>query len=123
MVLIVFRSRMNKGAEPRGRSDRHKAVRIATTMPGFVSFHDYTSADGESVTIVQFESHEALAAWRNHPEHLAGQRAGRERIFSEYKISVCDVVRESVFPKPSARVTPAWPYSGPRLCVRHLPGA
>src|SRR5262245_50960604 len=99
MVLIVFRSRLPPGAEREAAAIGTKLYAMVTSMPGLVSFHEYASADGEGVTIVQFESHETLAAWRNHPEHVAGQQAGRDRIFSEYRISVCDVVRESVFPK------------------------
>jgi heme-degrading monooxygenase HmoA len=28
---------------------------------------------------VRFESHEALRAWHDHPEHVAAQQLGRER--------------------------------------------
>jgi hypothetical protein len=54
----------------------------------------YTSADGEHVAIIEFESHETVAAWREHPEHREAQRLGRERWFSEYRITVCDAVRD-----------------------------
>jgi heme-degrading monooxygenase HmoA len=46
---------------------------------------------------VEFESHETAAAWRAHPEHREVQRLGRERWFSEYRITVCDAVRDYSF--------------------------
>jgi heme-degrading monooxygenase HmoA len=47
--------------------------------------------------VARFESHEALAAWRNHPEHQAAQQRGRERFFAHYKIEVCESVRAYEF--------------------------
>jgi heme-degrading monooxygenase HmoA len=70
---------------------------LASSMPGFISYREYTSTDGESVAIVEFESHETLAAWRNHPEHVQAQAAGRERYFGEYRITVCESKRDYSF--------------------------
>jgi heme-degrading monooxygenase HmoA len=36
-------------------------------------------------------------AWRAHPEHREAQRLGRERWFTEYRITVCDTVRDYSF--------------------------
>jgi heme-degrading monooxygenase HmoA len=36
--------------------------------------------------------------WRNQPEHLAAQEFGRSFVFSEYRIHVCEALRESRFP-------------------------
>jgi heme-degrading monooxygenase HmoA len=95
MVLIVFRSRLRAGtADPELEVVGGRMHDLATSMPGFISYRDYTSSDGESVTVVEFESHETLAAWRNHPEHQAAQEMGRARWFSSYRITVADVVRD-----------------------------
>ena len=40
---------------------------------------------------------EALAAWRNHPEHLPAQAKWRSCWFADYRIQVCDVVRDYSF--------------------------
>lgn len=70
---------------------------LATSMPGFVSYSEYASADGEGVTIVEFESIEAQLAWRNHPEHLEAQRRGREQFFSSFRVTVCELLRDVAF--------------------------
>lgn len=70
---------------------------LAIAMPGFSSYQEYQAEDGESVTIVEFESMETQMAWRNHPEHRAAQQAGRERFYTEYRISVCEVIRDYDF--------------------------
>ena len=97
MVVIVFRSRLKPGVESQIEAVGGRMYELAAGMPGFVSYREYAAADGESVAIVEFESHETLAAWREHPEHRQAQAAGRERFFSEYRITVCDAVRESSF--------------------------
>jgi heme-degrading monooxygenase HmoA len=98
MVIIVFRSRLRPGmADPQLEATGARMHELATGMPGFVSYKDYASSDGEGVTVVEFESHGALAAWRNHPEHVAAQEMAREKWFSSYRISVADVVRDKAW--------------------------
>ena len=70
---------------------------IASTMPGFLSYKDFTAEDGECVSVVEFASPETLEAWRAHPEHLAAQARGREAFFSEYRIQVCSPLRDYSF--------------------------
>ena len=97
MVVVVFRSRLKPGVESQIEAVGGRIYELAAEIPGFVSYREYAAADGEGVAIVEFESHETLAAWREHPEHRQAQAAGRERFFSEYRITVCDAVRESSF--------------------------
>ena len=70
---------------------------LAEGMPGFLGIKSYVADDGENVSISRFESDEALAAWREHPEHRAAQRIGRERIYASYSIEIASVVRSKVY--------------------------
>ena len=97
MVVVVFRSRLKPGIESEIVETDARMATLAASMPGFVSYRQYTSSDGEGVAVVEFESHETVAAWRAHPEHREAQRLGRERWFSEYRITVCDAVRDYAF--------------------------
>ena len=53
----------------------------------------YAAEDGETVAMAQFESREALLQWRDHPEHLEAQRAGRERFYASYDVRICSIER------------------------------
>ncbi|HET9954667.1 MAG TPA: antibiotic biosynthesis monooxygenase [Polyangiaceae bacterium] len=66
-------------------------------IPGYLGVKGYTAEDGESVAIAEFASHEALVRWRDHPEHVAAQRAGRERFYASYDVRVCGVERAYEF--------------------------
>jgi heme-degrading monooxygenase HmoA len=62
---------------------------LAESMPGFIERKTFVAEDGERLTLVTFASREEQHAWRDHPEHRAAQRAGVERLYSEYRIQVC----------------------------------
>ena len=98
MVVIVFRTRIRKDVEQELEALGARMYQLASEMPGFISYKDFVAPDGECVSIVEFESMESLAAWRDHPEHKEAQRQGRERYFSEYHIQVCAAVRDYRFP-------------------------
>jgi heme-degrading monooxygenase HmoA len=98
MIVVVFRARAREGVEAEMGRVAERMYEIASAMPGFVSYKDFTASDGEGVTIVEFESLETLAAWRDHPEHREVQERGRREFFAEYHIQVCTTVRDYAFP-------------------------
>ncbi|HTM45915.1 MAG TPA: antibiotic biosynthesis monooxygenase [Polyangiaceae bacterium] len=70
---------------------------LASKMPGFISYKDFAAADGENLSLIEFESPEALLAWREHPEHKAAQKRARMEFFQEYRIQVLAPVRDYSF--------------------------
>jgi heme-degrading monooxygenase HmoA len=97
MVVTVFRSRLRPEAGDEYLEVAERMESLARSMPGFVDFKAFSAADGERVSLIAFESMEAQAAWRNHPEHREAQRRGRERFYAEYRIQVCDLQSERCF--------------------------
>jgi heme-degrading monooxygenase HmoA len=49
----------------------------------------------------EYEPPEEQRAWREHPEHRAAQRAGVDRIYSEYRVQVCVLQDERRFTRPA----------------------
>ncbi len=92
-VVVVFRITLRPDV-PTEEYEQTGArmVELVSSMPGFLGM-DYAEVERGELLIVRFESHEALAAWRNHPEHREAQARGRERFFEHYRIEVCDEVR------------------------------
>jgi heme-degrading monooxygenase HmoA len=97
MIVIVFRSRLAPGIDDDYIPVAERMSELAATMPGYISHKGFTAEDGERVTIVEFENEEAIRAWRMHPEHREAQRRGRDSFYSEYRIQVCSVARQSEF--------------------------
>ena len=99
MVLTVFRSRMNPEAQAEYEQWAGRMSALAKEMPGYIFHKTFVAEDGERVTIVEFESQEAQRAWSVKPEHVAAKKKGRETFFSEFRIQVCTVQRDTAFPK------------------------
>jgi heme-degrading monooxygenase HmoA len=98
MVVIVFRARLKPEANFEVLLQLgQRMYEIAASMPGYISYKDFAAEDGENVSVIEFESLETLAAWREHPEHKAAQQRGRDEFFAEYHIQVCMPVREYRF--------------------------
>ncbi len=98
MVVIVFRTRLKAGIDEEALTTLgERMYAIASAMPGFISYKDFAAADGENVSIVEFDSAESLAAWRDHPEHQDVQERGRRDFFTDYQVQVCAPLRSYRF--------------------------
>ena len=102
MIVTIFRSRLRPGLRDEYVALVTRMAELAATMPGYISHKGFFADDGERVTIVEFESEETLRAWRMHPEHIAAQRAGREKYYTEYSVQICEMQRESKFKRDAA---------------------
>jgi heme-degrading monooxygenase HmoA len=97
MVVTIFRNRL----KPENVEEYYEwAARIsalAKTMPGYVSHKTFAADDGERVTIVEFADEASQRGWSTEMRHVEAKKKGRADFYTEYKLQVCEVVRESVF--------------------------
>jgi len=97
-VVVVFRSRLRPDADLAAlEALGGRMFELASAMPGFLSYKDFSAADGESLTLVEFTDTATLQAWRNHPEHVRAQERGRIEFMAEYQIDVCRPERSYAF--------------------------
>jgi len=94
MVIVVFRMRMREGAAAELTESTRRMVALASAEPGFVSYKHFMASDGELVAIIEFDSLEAAARFREQPDHRAVQERGREALLAEYRMQICELVRE-----------------------------
>jgi heme-degrading monooxygenase HmoA len=94
MIVTVFRSRLNPGVQDDYGQLAKQMSELARTIPGYISHKGFIAEDGERVTIVEFETEEALHAWRINSEHAKAKRRGIESFFSDYKFQICNVIRD-----------------------------
>lgn len=103
MIVTVFRSRLNSDVEDAYGPMATRMSELARTIPGYVSHKGFVADDGERVTIVEFESEEALQQWKVHPDHAKAKRCGIESFFSDYKFQICAVIKSRTWAAKSAR--------------------
>lgn len=103
MIITVFRAYVRDNLDPELLAEAEardaRMLELASKMPGFISYKQFEAADGESLAIVEFESLANVRAWHDHPEHLAVQQWGREKLFRTYHIQTCEVARDLRFPR------------------------
>ena len=102
MIVTVFRSRLMPDVREEYVARVNRMIELAATMPGYISHKGFFADDGERVSIVEFESEDALRAWRMHPEHREAQREARETFYADYSVQVCQVIRETSFKREPA---------------------
>jgi heme-degrading monooxygenase HmoA len=94
MIVTVFRSRLNPAVQEEYAPMAKRMSELASNVPGYISHKGFVAEDGERVTIVEFESEQALQQWRVDPEHAKAKRRGVEHFFSEFSYQICSVVRQ-----------------------------
>jgi heme-degrading monooxygenase HmoA len=96
MIVTVFRHRVAPDARDEYAALLTRIVELSKTIPGYVSQKRFTADDGERVTIVEFATEEGQQAWATHPEHVEAMKLGHLKLYSEFKIQVCDVRRTAL---------------------------
>jgi heme-degrading monooxygenase HmoA len=65
-------------------------------IDGFISIERFQSLsqDGKILSLSFWRDEEAIRRWRQHPSHHLAQRAGRDRVFRDYRLRVAAVARD-----------------------------
>jgi len=92
MFVVIFRARVRKLDDEYARvAARMRELAIAEF--GCLEFH--AVAEGfDEVALSYWPDEDSIRRWRNHPEHLLAQQAGRERWYESYSVQVAQVARE-----------------------------
>jgi heme-degrading monooxygenase HmoA len=51
-------------------------------------------------TVLYWDSEEQIRAWKQDPEHLAAQRAWRDRWYKSYRVEIVETRRSYTYPSP-----------------------
>ena len=97
MVVTIFRNRLKPENLAEYYEWAERIAALAQTMPGYVSHKGFTAEDGERVTIVEFADEASQRGWSTEMQHVEAKKKGRADFYTEYKIQVCSVQRESTF--------------------------
>ncbi len=99
MVITIFRSRLCAEHQEQYSQWAARMHDLASAMPGFISIKTFTAEDGERVSLVEFESEKTMRHWKEQADHRQAQELGRQLFYSEYRIQVCQPIRDYSFPK------------------------
>jgi heme-degrading monooxygenase HmoA len=97
MIVTVFRARLRPESAEQYFEWAGRMSTLAKTMPGYVSHKSFTAEDGERVTIVEFRDAESQRRWSTQMDHVDAKKKGRADFYVEYKLQICELMRESVY--------------------------
>ena len=100
-VAVVFVSTRTTTHEAEYAQMAARMDALVREQPGFIdvtSVRDPVTRRG--ITVATFADEEAARAWKEHPEHLQAQRAGREQFYEDYRVLVGAVTREYAMTSP-----------------------
>ncbi len=66
------------------------------TTEGFISAERFQSLnhEGKLLSMNVWQSEDAIEKWRNNLQHRMSQSEGKNKLFENYKITVCKALRE-----------------------------
>lgn len=95
-VAVVFSSLRTAGDGGYAQTSE-EMVALAAQQPGYLGVESARGPDGLGLTVSYWKDEASVRAWQQHADHLAAQRAGRERWYRAYRVRVCRVEREYGF--------------------------
>ena len=100
--IVIFRSRKT-GLQPEAYNQvAAQMSQLVTTIPGYVDHKTFHHTDGETVTLGEFNSLDAVHAWGNHPEHRSAQSLGQQQWYESYELTICDIHSRMIFNREKA---------------------
>jgi heme-degrading monooxygenase HmoA len=96
MIAVIFEVEPASGQRQAYLDAAARLRALLQEIPGFVSIERFESLTqpGKLLSLSFWKDEESVKAWRNLEAHRAVQRAGRERIFTDYRLRVAHIVRD-----------------------------
>jgi len=92
VFVVIFRARIRQLDDHYARmAARMRELALADF--GCLGFYAVTEGHDE-VALSYWPDEDSIRRWREHPEHIQAQQAGRERWYASYHVQVAQVVRE-----------------------------
>ena len=88
---VIFTSRRSTADAAGYAQMAAEMLTLAAQQPGFLGVESAREALG--ITVSYWRDEEAIRAWKQHVDHLAAQRLGRERWYEAYAVRVARVER------------------------------
>ena len=95
MEIVLFQINTREGLDQQEYQKAfERMLELVSESPGFVSIEGFTGEDGSELAVARFESADAIALWRDQPEHVRTRQRGRDEFFASYDITIATVWRQ-----------------------------
>jgi heme-degrading monooxygenase HmoA len=96
MLAVIFELEPVASSKQQYLDIAAELYRELQAIDGFVSIERFESLSqpGKLLSLSFWRDEAAISTWRNLAEHRAAQQAGRDHLFSDYRLRVAEVVRD-----------------------------
>ena len=96
MIAVIFEVRPKDGHKQEYLDIAAALLPQLVKIDGFISIERFESLTekGKILSLSFFRDEEAVAAWRNIPQHRKAQAKGRATIFDDYRLRIAGVIRD-----------------------------
>ena len=92
-VAVIFTNHKVVGDDTAYDITAARMLDLARSVDGFLGTESVRDATGTGITVSYWRDHDAIAAWRTHPEHLDAQSTGRSAWYARCELRVATVER------------------------------
>ena len=96
MIAVIFEVQARAGQRDSYLNMAAELRPALADIDGFISIERFESLSepGAMLSLSFWRDETAVRQWREHAEHRAAQRAGRESLFEDYRLRIATVVRD-----------------------------
>ena len=99
---VIFTSRRTPGDDGYAETARH-LLSLAARQAGFLGMESARDEDGFGITVSYWKDLDAIHAWSKDVAHREAQARGRSRWYHAYRVRICKVLQDDVFPRDDSR--------------------
>lgn len=92
MFVVIFRATV-KQLDTQYSTTAARLRELALSEFGCLEFTAVTEGDSE-IALSYWPSEAHIKAWKDHPEHRAAQKMGRDHWYSAYSVQIAEIGRE-----------------------------
>lgn len=91
MFVVIFKAKVRQFDDEYSQTAQ-RMRELALTEFGCLEFNAVTEGDLE-IALSYWPSEDHIKAWKQHTEHLAAQKLGKQRWYESYSVEVVEVKR------------------------------
>ena len=96
---VIFTSQRTPADSAGYAETAERMLELAALQPGYLGVESARDEPGLGITVSYWEDLASIRAWRDQAEHRLAQHAGKTKWYTAFRLRICLVEREEVFPK------------------------
>lgn len=98
-VAVIFTSIQEDGPLDGYGQTAMDMVRLAAEQDGYIGYESARDEDGTGITISYWQDDNSIRNWKRQADHMAAQKAGREKWYRTFVTRIARVERHYSFEK------------------------